>query len=63
MSTLKLSLRERFQRNLHPHNAWYVTAYCKLARHIKLPISVMSARIEYDTTSFVMFLRSDGTPF
>lgn len=65
---LKLSIAERFRRNLHPTKAWYVVAYCMMCRAIPTPIrhrmiGVMSARVEYDTTSFVMFLRPDGTPY
>jgi hypothetical protein len=60
---LNLSLRERFKRNLHPCRAWYIIAICMIPRRVSLPFFVMSARIEYDTTSYVMFVRKDGTPY
>lgn len=60
MNPLNLSLRESFARNLHPGNAWYVRALCAIPRCVPLPFWIMSARIEYDTTSYVMFVRPGG---
>ena len=65
---MKLTFADRFRKNLHPKNAWYVNAYCLLCRVLpnkltRRMMGVTSARIEYDTTSFVMFVRADGTPY